>query len=311
MIVAYLLAATLMQAVETPALAPPSLYTLGVGDQLMIRAVSVEELGTEPIRIDSSGMIDLPMVGRFEVAGKTAEALEVEIESRLKRYVKYPDVSISVKETQSHPVSVLGAVQTPGVYQIQGAQTLFQVLSLAGGLRPDAGNAVRITRHREWGAIPLVGATDDETGTFSVASVNVKSILAATNPADNILIRPDDVISVPRADLIYVVGAVKKSGGFILGENETLSTLQVLSLAEGLDSLAAQGNAKIMRAVPGKTARVEIPLDLKKILAGKKEDIALQANDILFVPTSAAKNAAMRTLGAAIQIGTGVAVYRR
>ncbi len=96
-----------------------------------------------------------------------------------------------------------------------------------------------------------------------------------------------------------------------MGDNESLSALQVLSLAEGLDRTAAPQDAKIMRAVDGSAARAEIPVDLKKVLAGKGADVPLKANDILFIPTSATKNAAIRTLEAAIQIGTGLAVYRR
>ena len=96
----------------------------------------------------------------------------------------------------------------------------------------------------------------------------------------------------------------------MLGENESLSALQVLSLAEGLDRAAAPQNAKIMRAVPGSNDRTEIPVDLKKLLAGKGTDVPLRADDILFVPTSVTKSVALRSLEAAIQVGTGIAIYR-
>ena len=95
-----------------------------------------------------------------------------------------------------------------------------------------------------------------------------------------------------------------------MGENESLSALQVLSLAEGLDRAAATDKAKIMRNIPGSGNRAEIPVDLKKILTGKASDVPLLADDILFIPTSAAKNMAMRSLEAAIQVGTGIAIYR-
>jgi polysaccharide export outer membrane protein len=224
--------------------------------------------------------------------------------------VNRPDVSVSLVELRSQPISVLGSVQTPGVHQLQGQKNLFEVLSLAGGLRPDAGNLVKITRRLEWGPIPLPTASNDSTGRFSVASVNVKSIMSASNPADNIMIRPNDVVSVPKANLVYAIGAVRKPGGFVLGENESLSALQVLSLAEGLDRSAATDRAKIMRNIPGSSNRAEIPVDLKQILTGKASDVALLSDDILFIPTSAAKNVAMRSLEAAIQVGTGLAIYR-
>ena len=135
--------------------------------------------------------------------------------------------------------------------------------------------------------------------------------MSASNPAENITIRPNDVVSVPKANMVYAIGAVRKPGGFVLGENESLSALQVLSLAEGLDHAASSQKAKIMRAIPGSSNRAEIPVDLQKILTGKSSDVALLSDDILFIPTSVAKNAAVRSMEAAIQVGTGIAVYRR
>lgn len=290
--------------------AVPTTYTLGADDQIVIRAVDVGEIDDKPVRIDSRGNINLPIAGHIQAAGLTTEELERAIEERLKKYLNEPDVSVSLVELRSQPVSVLGSVQTPGVHQLQGQKNLFEVLSLAGGLRLDAGNLVKITRRLEWGPIPLPTAANDSTGQFSVASVSVKSIMSASNPAENIMIRPNDVVSVPKANVVYAIGAVRKPGGFVMGENESLSALQVLSLAEGLDRAAATDKAKIMRNIPGSGNRAEIPVDLKKILTGKASDVPLLADDILFIPTSAAKNMAMRSLEAAIQVGTGIAIYR-
>ncbi len=187
----------------------------------------------------------MPVVGELQAAGLTPEQLEDAIKLRLTKVLRHPpDVTVSLMEVHSQGVSVLGAVTTPGVHQLQGEKTLFEVLSLAGGLRPDAGYTVIITRRIEWGPIPLPTAAPDSTGHFSVASVSVKSIMAASNPAENILIKPNDVISVPRADIIYVIGAVKKAGGFALNDNGTRSALQILSLAEGLDRTAAGDRAR-------------------------------------------------------------------
>ena len=111
--------------------------------------------------------------------------------------------------------------------------------------------------------------------------------------------------------LIYAIGAVRKAGGFVLGEHESISALQALALAEGLDRAAAAQNARILRATSGSANRAEIPVDIKKILAGVSADVALKADDILFIPTSASRNVALRTFEAAVQIGTGVAIYRR
>jgi polysaccharide biosynthesis/export protein len=289
----------------------PSTYMLGPDDQITLYVSDAEEISGKPMRIDMRGDINLPMAGRIHAAGLTAEQLEVAIENRLKRFFQDPEVVVSITEFRSQPISVLGAVNTPGVHQLQGRKTLFEVLSLAGGLRQDAGAKVKITRNLQWGRIPLPNAKDDITGKFSVASVSVKSVMNATDPTENIAIKPQDVISVPKADLVYVVGSVHKPGAYVLGENESLSALQVLSLAEGLDKTAAPTKAKIMRALAGTSKRSEVPVDLKKLMGGKGTDLSLKADDILFVPDSAAKSVTARTLEAAVQIGTGMAVYGR
>ena len=287
----------------------PDTYSLGPGDQIMVRVPAVDEIDNKPIPIDQRGTINLPVVGRIQASGLTTEQVELAISERLKKYLVLPDVSVYLTEMRSQPVSVLGQVQTPGIHQLQGRKTLFEILSLAGGLRPEAGNVVNITRRIEWGPIPLPGAQNDSTGQFSVGSVQVKSVMNASNPAENIVIKPNDVISVPKADTIYVIGAVKKPGAYVLGEHRTLSALQVLALAEGADRAASTKDAKIMRVRPDSNERTEIPVDLKTVLSGKTPDVLLIADDILFVPTSKAKAAGFRALEALAQAGS-YAIYR-
>jgi polysaccharide export outer membrane protein len=287
----------------------PDAYTLGPGDQIVVRVPNVEEIENKPVPIDPKGNLNLPVVGRVQASGLTTEQLEGVIAQRLSRYLVNPDVSVYVAETFSQPVSILGEVQSPGVRQLQGRKNLFEILSLAGGLRPEAGNVVNITRRLEWGAVPLPGASNDSTGQFSVASVEVKSVMSASNPAENILIKPNDVISVPKADTIYVIGAVKKPGAYVLGQHRTLGTLQILALAEGTDRTAATKDAKIMRVLPGSNDRAEIPVDLQAVLSGKIPDVPLTADDILFIPTSRAKAAGYRALEALVQGGTMI-LYR-
>jgi polysaccharide export outer membrane protein len=287
-------------------------YTLGPEDKLTVKVLNLEEISDkDTYRVDSRGNLNLPLAGRVHVDGMTVEQAEAEIEKRLGSVLQDPEVTISVVDFRPQPVSVLGAVRNPGVVQIIGHKTLFEVLSLAGGLNPDAGNVIKVTRAKIYGPLPLDGAVDDTTGQYRVAELSVRDVMTAKNPEQNIAIAPHDVISVPKGDLIYVIGCVKKSGGFVLGEREKISTLQALSLAEGLDHAAAAGRAKILRSAGDSDNRVEIPVDLKKILAGKTGDVPLLANDILFVPTSGPKNAALRGMEAAISIGTGVIIYRR
>lgn len=288
-----------------------STYVLGPDDQITIKVLDVEEIGSTPLRIDSEGNIRLPYVGRMHAAGLTVEQLQTEVTARLRTYMHEPDATVTVAEFRSQPVSVLGAVRTPGIHQLQGRKTLVEILSLAGGLDAAAGPTVTITRRLEWGKIPLRNAWDDPTGQFSVAHVSVKSILEAQNPEDNILIRPYDVISVPRAEMIYVTGQVARAGGFVLNERENMSVLEALSLAGGADRLAAPQYSRILRRSSTGQDRIEIAVDLKKVLAGKAEDVAMRPDDILFVPDNVPKRATVRAVEAAIQAATGVVIWRR
>jgi polysaccharide export outer membrane protein len=312
LLLAALCAAQPAPAPDTPASERVlSHYVLGPGDQITIRALEIDEISDKPVRIETSGLINLPMAGRLKAGGLTVEQLETELVKRLKTFVQDPQVSVAISEFRSQPVSLLGSVSSPGVHQLQGRKTLFEVLSLAGGLKPDAGHSIKITRAKEYGRIPLPDARDDSTGRYSVASVSVKSVIEARNPRENIPIMPNDVISVPRAEMVYVVGAVKKSGGFVLNERENITVLQALSLAEGADKTASTKQAKILRIAAGQTSRLEIPVNVKEILAGKAADVSMGADDILFVPSSAARSAGVRAAEAAIQITTGLVIWRR
>ena len=299
------------QSADRPGGSPRAMYLLGPDDVITIRVMDAEEFTDKPIRIGANGYISLPMVGRMQASGRTSDDLEKEIADRLKTYIRNPEVAVGVVEQRSQPVSVLGSVNTPGVQQLQGRKTLVEVLSLAGGPRSDAGYSVKITRQKEWGPIPLPTAAMDPSGEYSTAEVNLKAIMDAKNPAENIQVKPNDVISVPRGEMVYVLGDVKKAGGFVLGEQPQMSVLQALALASGLEKTAAASKAKILRASASKDLkRTEIGVDLKKILQGKDQDVPMQPEDILVVPGSKTKSATIRALEMAIQIGTGIAIYR-
>lgn len=288
-----------------------STYLLGPDDELEISGPELADSGADKrARIDSDGDLQVPLVGRIHVAGLTAQQAEEVLDKALSTYIREPQVALNIVEVRSQPVSILGAVNTPGVHQVQGHKTLMEMLASAGGIRPDAGYSVRITRQLEWGCIPLPGAKLDPSGQFSVAEVNLKEIMEAKDPAENIQIFPHDVISVPKAEMVYVIGDVKRSGGFVLGERQSISVLQALSLAEGLNGTADAKHAKIMRLNRDKDQREELPVDVKALLKGKKQDVSLQGDDILFIPGSTGKKAALRAVEAAIQTGTGLAIWR-
>jgi polysaccharide export outer membrane protein len=286
-------------------------YVLGPEDQVTIRVLEAEEIDNRPVRVDFSGYIRLPMVGRIRAGGLTIDQLETELVRELKKYIKEPQVAVSITEFRSQPVSLLGAVRNPGVHQVQGRKTLLEMISMAGGIDAEAGHSIKITRRKEFGPIPLKTAAADETGGYTVADVDLASILEARNPQENIEVKPYDVITIPRGQLVYVMGQVRRPGGFVLRQRETLSALQALALAEGLDRAASPQNARILRSSDGTAQRTEIFVDLRKILQGKSGDVPLQPNDVLFVPNSVPKSALIRGLEAALQVGTGLAIYRR
>jgi polysaccharide export outer membrane protein len=283
-------------------------YVLGPDDVIGIKALNADEIRGDSVRIDPSGQISLPLLGRLQAAGLTIERLEADVSARLKTYVRDPVVAVTIVEYRSQPVSVIGAVVTSGVHQLEGRKTLIEMLAKAGGLRPEAGNVIKITRKAEWGAIPLDLAVMDPSGRFSVAEVSLNDIIQATKPDDNILILPNDVISVPRANLVYVIGEVKRPGGFVVQERRAISGLHALAMAEGFTDLASPQSAMIIRQLNGQ--RLEIAADLKEILNGKKSDVELLPDDILFVPTNVAKGVLRNTVQTAISAVTSAVIYR-
>ncbi len=283
---------------------------MGNGDLLTIWVADSEDLSERPVRVDHTGSIRLPLVGQVEAAGLTTSQLEADLARRLNRYIKDPQVTVGVKEYRSQPVSVLGAVHDPGIHQLEGRRTLIELLAMAGGATPDAGSAVRVTREMQWGPLPVPGAKVDSSGRFSVAEFNLKALLAGQTPEANIEIRPNDVIAVPQGQMVYVVGEVPHAGGFVLKERSTMPALQAVALAGGLLKTAAAGKAKILRLEPGTGERKETAINLKQVLQGKANDVELQPDDILFIPNSASKRAAVRAAEAILQTATGVVIWR-
>jgi polysaccharide biosynthesis/export protein len=285
-------------------------YILGKDDEVVIRAIDVDEFDGKPTRVDMRGNISVPFLGNVQAAGLTAAQLEAYLRKALAVYLAEPRISVTAVAYRSQPVSVIGAVNKPGLYYLTGHKTLLQTLSEAGGLNNDvAGNTIQVTRQQQWGPLPLPGAKNDPADKVSVAQVKVRPLLDGKTPEADIALRPNDVISVPRAELVYVVGAVRRAGGFVLAGQEEMSVLQALSMAQGLERGASPGRSRIIRK-DKQGNRSEVSVDIKKLLSGQAPDLPLTANDILFVPSSGIRSATLRSLEAAIQVGTGVAIYR-
>jgi polysaccharide export outer membrane protein len=142
-------------------------------------------------------------------------------------------------------------------------------------------------------------------------TIDLNDLLDGGDSKYNIPLLGGDVVTVPRAGVVYAVGAVQHPGGFVMqSDRQQLTVLKVLSLAGGLTSTAKPGNAVILRQPSGSQQRQQVAVDVKKILALKGEDISLRQNDILYVPDSTGKHALRRSAEVAIAIATGVAIVR-
>jgi polysaccharide export outer membrane protein len=286
-------------------------YVLGPDDEIMIRGIEVAEVSGKPVLIGTNGNITLPLIGRVKAGGLTVEQLEAELNTRFKQFIQEPQISVTVTEFRSQPVSVFGAVTKPGVIQLRGRQTLYEVLSMAGGPRDTAGSILTVTRPRQSGEIPLPSARVDPTGQFSSAELNVQEILEGKNPAANIEIKPNDIISVSEAssNMIYVVGDVQRAGAFTLGGQRNVSVLRALSLAGGLGRTAKPEKARIVHEVPGETKLREVAVNIQQILSGKTRDVELGPDDILVVPTSSRKTFTTTFIPNTVSAAVGAAIY--
>lgn len=274
-------------------------YRIGPEDLLEVTVFEAPELD-RTVRVSAEGKISLPLLGAVRAEGRTTRQLEGAIEALLRRsYMKDPHVSVFVKQIESHPVSVFGAVMNPGVYQIRGPRGLVEVLAKAGGLASDAGDTVIVTRH-------AAGGADGRT-----LRIPVNDLLESAGTRDDVRIDPGDVVKVTRAGVVYVVGEVRRPGGFTLRTNESMSVLQALALAEGLTQTSAAKHALIIRTLSQNGERENIPINLDKILRGRAPDPLLRARDVVFVPNSASRTAFYRGAEAALSIAAGLIVYRR
>jgi polysaccharide export outer membrane protein len=240
----------------------------------------------------------------------TVQEFEFDLELRLRKFIKEPEVTVAVKEFRSSPVFVFGAVRSPGLVQLLGPKTLLEVLSMAGGLGTDAGSSVILTRRSEYGRIPLTSTQIESGEEYSVAEIDVKSLVDGRRPDENLVVRPFDVLTVPRSDVVYVTGEVRNPGSF-QPKDQPLTVLQVVSLAGGVTPTAVAQNAKIMRPIMGGPKRYDIPLDVRQIVSGRAADFPLQPGDILFIPSqSLTKNRVVtRITEAVINYGAQIALW--
>lgn len=314
-------------------------YRIGPEDLLEISVLEAPDLN-RTVRVSEDGTISLALLGSIPVTGLSTRELQADLEDRLRHtYMKDPQVSVFVQEMRSHPVSVFGAVEKPGVYQIRNAKTLVEVLSMAEGLANDAGDTVIIVRQSgdpadlaltaSLGSNPPVatdspsqaalsklnpsGQAGDEVSGRENIAVNLKDLLDSSDPRSNVLVYPGDLVKVARAGIVYVVGQVHKPGGFLLNTNANISVLQAIALAEGVTPNAKGKEARIFLAGGSSESRKEIAINLDKIMAGKTPAPLLKPDDVLFVPNSGGKETLhvleQSTAGIVGALG-GAAIYR-
>jgi polysaccharide biosynthesis/export protein len=296
---------------------PPSWdgYKVGPQDRILVDVFGAETF-TGEYRVEDSGAISFPLLGSVEVAGLTPRELEERIASRLRdTYMRDPHVSVQVLEVQSQGISVIGAVNAPGVYQITGRSTLLQVLAMAQGLSETAGGTVHVVRPaRTPGAVSAASLPGDSTGGGGLAptgalppgdvvEVDLGSLLEAGNTQQNVEVLPGDVVQVRPAGLVYVAGEVNAPGGFQAPAGAPMTVLQALAMAEGLGRTAKASEAVIVRE-SADGSRNEIPVNLDEVIEGSAPPPTLQARDVLFVPNNGTKAVTLGVLGALVSMFT-------
>ncbi len=295
-------------------------YYISPDDVLDIRVFDVPDVSRE-YRVSATGFLQLPLLHEpIEAAGLTPDQLARLITSRYRaaEILSNPQVGVTIRESRTHSIAITGAVKKPQIYPLFGRSTLLDVLSQAEGLAEDAGETAVITHGDLAMRVLSKPATSGDAGHGQpvpprTVTVDLKRLLNAGDPSLNLDLFPGDRVTVPRAGVVYVVGAVNRAGGFTLKEGrEEMTVLKALALAEDLKPTAIRDKSMIIRGShEHDQARQEIPVDLGKVLAGKMPDPRLEPNDILFVPDSTAKRALRRSAEAAVQIATGVIIWRR
>ncbi len=303
----------------TPEVAAPERaqdYVIGPDDLLNVYVLDVPELSRD-YRVSSAGTITVPVLASpLDASGLTLSEFSSLLSRELKAQglVTDPHIAISVDQSRLHSVAIVGAVRRPQVYPVLSRTTLLDILSQAEGLADDAGNIILVHRGnigiraliREPGS---PGAPQQAQA--STLTIDLKKLMESGDPSLNVDVYPGDRITVPRAGVIYVVGAVNKPGGFTMkASDHGMTVLQALALAEDAKNTAKRDQTVIIRSDPqAPDGRKQIPVNLKAILGGKSPDPVLQAEDILFIPDSGGKRAFNRGIESIVQAATGVAIY--
>jgi polysaccharide export outer membrane protein len=268
---------------------------IGKDDLIGITVYDAPEL-SRAVRVGSDGDIRLPMLKRhIHAAGLNPSELETAITEALteENVLVEPVVTVSVVEYRSRPISVSGAVKSPVTFQATGTVTLLDAISRAGGLSENAGAEILVSKQ--------LPATSDKPLMMS-QRISVRGLMGGEDSTLNLQLEGGEDVRVPEAGRVFVLGRVKKPGAFYIKDGSESSVLKALALSEGLDTFPSH-SAYIYRAEGGSGGRNEIPIELKKILDRKSPDVALMANDILYIPDATGARAGLKVLETTMSVG--------
>ena len=286
--------------IPSPTEAPPE-YRMGTGDVLGITVYNMSELDRTAV-VGSNGALLLSYFPQpLKVNGETAQEVGQQVASELKhlQVLIDPQVSVTVLQVESKPVVVGGDVRNPQVLQEIRPFTLLEALMLAGGPQSGAGNTVLVTRA-------------NPNGKLVSFDFQLSKVISGTDTSSNIRVKPGDTIQVLPGQKVFVAGAVKSPGAFDLGRGQRLTVSKLMALTGGWKADAAPAKAVIVRQGPN-GQRQTVHVDLPKIMARKEHDVALDPNDLLYVPGSTGKAvglAAVKGVGAALFLGLGYLIIR-
>lgn len=278
-----------VEAAARPPAAPGARdVIIGPEDVVTIYVLDAEELN-RGWRVNTTGELNLPLIGKIQAAGLTVEEFERSLTEKLKAVIRFPQVFVSVTEIKSQPVTVVGAVGKPGAIQLSGRRTLMQMLLEAGG-PADPGPTLTVTRRKEYGTIPLPGTRVTGDGKYTVVELDLPQVMEGRTEGSNLVMQPYDLVTVapkPKFQkLVYVMGEVNRPGAIELLQQPSVTVMQVLAAAGGATRVASLRKGMIMHVNPD-GVRTEIAMvDLKKITEGKVKDLELVAGDIVVVPSA-------------------------
>ena len=261
-------------------------YRIGVGDVLEVRVFNRPQLSREAVRVEGNGMIRMPLIEtEIQAACRSESELAQEIARLYLEYQKNPQVDVFVKEYNSQPVAVMGAVNTPGRFQLQRRVRLLELLAFAGGPAERAGRTVQVIHNAPSFTcdLPAANASAEAAPVNSYRLTELLQGDARSNP----YVRPGDVVTITEAEQAFVVGNVLKPSTISLKDRVTVS--QAIAMAGGALPDTQNSRILIVRNDPVRNSRIELTVDLKAIGRHQSEDIALQANDIVEVPVAGGK----------------------